>query len=204
MTDAGFQPALVVETSPQNFQVWLNHGRTLDRKHEQLGRKGTREALRWRSLECGLETFRSTRRLHKSEARNHRDVKPPNVWLEAPQARVHILDFGLARMDNDMPLTQVGEIIGTPAYMAPEQAAGTELDRRCDLFSLGCVLYQLCTGQLPFRGGNAIAIFAGPIVRNAAECKGSQSGDAAPARGPGASSVRKRSEAPPRQCTGSG
>ena len=69
MTDAGFQPALVVETSPRNFQVWLNHGQNSRSQHEQLGRKGTREAIRRRSLECGLETFRSTRGLHKSEAR---------------------------------------------------------------------------------------------------------------------------------------
>ena len=69
MTNAGFQPALVVETSPQNFQVWLNHRTNSRSQHQHSGREGTREAIRWRPLERGLETFRSTRGLHKSKTR---------------------------------------------------------------------------------------------------------------------------------------
>lgn len=80
----------------------------------------------------------------------HRDVKPANLWLEAPGSRVIILDFGLAKPIAEPKLTKTGAILGTPAYMAPEQADATPLDVRADLFSLGCVLYQLCTGVSPF------------------------------------------------------
>jgi serine/threonine protein kinase len=89
----------------------------------------------------------------------HRDVKPGNVWLEAPTGRVKLLDFGLARpVKQDTHLTQSGVIVGTPAYMAPEQARGQQVDHRADLFSLGCVLYQLCTGRLPFTGENVMGV----------------------------------------------
>lgn len=88
----------------------------------------------------------------------HRDVKPDNVWLEAPTGRVKILDFGLARAAvEDARLTQTGVFVGTPAYVSPEQARGEPVDARGDLFSLGCVLYEMCTGQLPFRGQTAMA-----------------------------------------------
>jgi predicted Ser/Thr protein kinase len=89
----------------------------------------------------------------------HRDIKPANLWLEAETRRVKIRDFGLAwAADGNTHLTQTGAVVGTPLYMAPEQAQGEALDERCDLFSLGCVLYRLCTGQLPFKGANTMAI----------------------------------------------
>jgi hypothetical protein len=88
----------------------------------------------------------------------HRDVKPANVWLEAPRGRVKILDFGLARVAaQDDGLTQQGAILGTPAYMAPEQVRGEAVDGRCDLFSLGVVLYRLCTGEQPFKGRDTVS-----------------------------------------------
>jgi hypothetical protein len=83
----------------------------------------------------------------------HRDIKPANTFLEMPHGRVKILDFGLARLLEDKErLTRLGDILGTPAYMAPEQARGEKVDPRCDLFSLGCVLYRLCVGQVAFPG----------------------------------------------------
>jgi hypothetical protein len=89
----------------------------------------------------------------------HRDVKPANLWLEAPGGRVKVLDFGLARpLDAEDGLTRSGAVIGTPAYMSPEQARGLPVDHRTDLWSLGVVLYQLCTGVRPFRGPNAMAV----------------------------------------------
>jgi hypothetical protein len=97
----------------------------------------------------------------------HRDIKPANLWLEPlpgePEGsfaryRVKILDFGLARAAADnAQLTQTGTILGTPAFMAPEQASGKPVDGRCDLFSLGCVLYRASTGELPFKGTDAIS-----------------------------------------------
>ena len=90
----------------------------------------------------------------------HRDVKPGNVWLESThQGRAKLLDFGLAHSSVDDPhLTQSGAIVGTPAYMAPEQARGEKIDSRADLFGLGVVLYRLCTGRLPFQGDNTTAV----------------------------------------------
>jgi serine/threonine protein kinase len=88
----------------------------------------------------------------------HRDIKPSNLWLESPGARVKILDFGLARsLEDDARFSQVGAIVGTPEYMSPEQARGDKVDARGDLFSLGGVLYSLCTGVRPFPAATTAA-----------------------------------------------
>ena len=91
----------------------------------------------------------------------HRDIKPGNIWLEAPNGRVKILDFGLARAtDSGVQLTHSGEIVGTPAYMSPEQANGANVDPRTDLFSLGAVMYRMATGEMPFPGSSPMAVLS--------------------------------------------
>ena len=89
----------------------------------------------------------------------HRDVKPANLWLESPSGRVKILDFGMARSERrDTQITHAGTVMGTPAYMAPEQARGEVAGAASDLFSLGCILYRLCTGRPPFEGATILAV----------------------------------------------
>lgn len=105
----------------------------------------------------------------------HRDIKPSNIWLlsstsqdtepleEDPSparsvSRVKILDFGLVReVHGDTQLTEAGVVVGTPAYMSPEQARGRALDNRTDLFSFGCVLYAMATGRAPFEASTPLA-----------------------------------------------
>jgi serine/threonine protein kinase/Tol biopolymer transport system component/6-phosphogluconolactonase (cycloisomerase 2 family) len=88
----------------------------------------------------------------------HRDVKPSNILLENGVERVKITDFGLARRTDDKSLTHVGGIAGTPQFMSPEQAQGQPVDARTDLFSLGSVLYTMCTGRSPFPADSAVAV----------------------------------------------
>lgn len=88
----------------------------------------------------------------------HRDIKPANILLENGIERVKITDFGLARAGDDIHFTQTGVIAGTPEYMSPEQARGEPTDHRSDLFSLGCVLYAMCTGRSPFRSETVLGV----------------------------------------------
>src|SRR6266850_770365 len=91
----------------------------------------------------------------------HRDIKPANVMLDA-QARTKLTDFGVARVqDSDktsVERTQAGTMVGTPAYMSPEQITGGNIDKRSDVFSAGIILYQFLTGEKPFTGSGAWTI----------------------------------------------
>ena len=109
-------------------------------------------------LRLGIEVSRGLAAAHQ-RGLIHRDIKPSNIWLEAPTGRVKILDFGLAHDDNDKKvLTHAGIVLGTPAYMSPEQAEGLAVDARGDLFSLGCALYELAAGERPFVGASTMAV----------------------------------------------
>ena len=110
-------------------------------------------------MRIGKEIAKGLAAAHASKL-IHRDIKPSNIWLDAAnKGRVKILDFGLARPTNEEThLTQEGIIIGTPAFMSPEQARGQNVNERCDLFSLGCVLYRLCAGKLAFSGKDAMSM----------------------------------------------
>jgi|GEM_PF-2533715 len=89
----------------------------------------------------------------------HRDIKPGNIWLEAPHGRAKLLDFGLARAESDAgDITGTGGVVGTVAYMSPQQGRGEKVDARTDLWSLGVVLYRLCTGRMPFAGESQMAV----------------------------------------------
>ena len=90
----------------------------------------------------------------------HRDIKPSNIWLDAESGRARIFDFGLARSTAGPEFSKPGAILGTPAYMAPEQAAGQSVDHCADLFSLGCVLYQMLVGTRPFSGADVLAVLS--------------------------------------------
>jgi serine/threonine protein kinase len=134
----------------------LLQGETLEDRLDRLdGRLPVKEALR-----IGREIAEGLAAAHE-RGLIHRDIKPANIWLEEGRDRVKIVDFGLARgAGTDAHFTQAGAVIGTPSYMAPEQANGEEVDSRCDLFSLGAVLYRTCTGRLPFDGKDTLSVLA--------------------------------------------
>ncbi|MEQ7125734.1 protein kinase [Actinopolymorpha sp. B11F2] len=91
----------------------------------------------------------------------HRDVKPSNL-VRTREGTLKVVDFGIARVLNEAStrLTRTGTIVGTAAYIAPEQARGTDADARTDLYALGCVLYQLLAGRTPFVGGPTEVMYA--------------------------------------------
>jgi uncharacterized protein (TIGR03067 family) len=122
---------------------------------EKLDREGLLELKE--ILRIGIQTADGLAAAH-AQGLIHRDIKPANILLENGIQRVKITDFGLARAVDDASLTKSGVIAGTPQYMSPEQALGEPQDHRTDLFSLGSVLYTLCTGRPPFRAPNTLAV----------------------------------------------
>ncbi|MBX3076132.1 protein kinase [Candidatus Obscuribacterales bacterium] len=135
----------------------LLEGEPLDSLMDRVRRLPLPEALR-----IGKEIAQALVAAH-SRGVIHRDIKPANVWIE-DSGRIKLLDFGLARPESsDIKLTATGLVMGTPAYMAPEQARAAATDERADLFSLGSLLYRLVCGEPPFAGDNAMALIAALI-----------------------------------------
>ncbi|CAN5904809.1 hypothetical protein BH11MYX2_BH11MYX2_04070 [soil metagenome] len=98
----------------------------------------------------------------------HRDLKPDNVMLQTrgrEQDVVRVLDFGIAKLRDDnratqMQMTQAGDMLGTPQYMAPEQIRGERVDGRADIYALGCLLYEMSTGRMPFEAQTVMAMLS--------------------------------------------
>jgi serine/threonine protein kinase len=127
-------------------------GRSLQERIDETGPLDVREILR-----IGMQTAAGLAAAH-AQGLVHRDIKPANILLENSVERVRITDFGLARAMDEASQTQSGVLAGTPQYMAPEQASGEAIDYRTDLFSLGSVLYAMCTGHSPFRAETTVAV----------------------------------------------
>jgi hypothetical protein len=101
-----------------------------------------------------VSVSRAVQRVHDQNA-IHRDLKPANILFAADQTP-KVADFGLARRQEDSPLTNTNAIVGTPSYMSPEQATNGPLDCRSDVWSLGTILYESLTGKPPFKGANIL------------------------------------------------
>jgi hypothetical protein len=126
-------------------------GKSLQQKIDDEGSLELKEILR-----IGMQIASGLAAAHK-QGLVHRDIKPANILLENGLQRVKITDFGLARAMDDASVSQSGVVAGTPQYMSPEQADGKPVDHRSDLFSLGSVLYAMCTGRPPFRAPSTVA-----------------------------------------------
>jgi uncharacterized protein (TIGR03067 family) len=140
------------EEQPPYLVMELIDGISLQDKLDKHGSLGVKEILR-----IGTQAAEGLAAAHK-QGLVHRDIKPANILLENGVERVKLTDFGLARAVDDASLTQSGTVAGTPMYMSPEQAEGLPIDHRSDLFSLGTVLYAMCTGHPPFRASGTHAV----------------------------------------------
>lgn len=142
----------------------LLKGQSLDQRLQSEQRLPYRQAF-----EYGLQIANGLSAAH-AQGIIHRDIKPANIWIEEPLGRVKILDFGLAMAGgvNDSLFSR-DAVVGTPAYLAPEQCQGETVDERCDLYSLGVVLYQLCCGKAPLVAASIyeqlIKIISAPPLR---------------------------------------
>ncbi|MBX3158188.1 MAG: serine/threonine protein kinase, partial [Deltaproteobacteria bacterium] len=158
---SGSEVASETEVDPPFIVMELIRGRTLLQEIEQ------RDAILAEIVACiGALLADALAAAHKAGI-IHRDIKPSNVLI-APGGRLLLADFGVARLETeDSLVTRTGSLLGTPAYMSPEQASGDTATAKSDLYSLGATLYQLSTGLLPYSGSPARVmsqIAAGTLV----------------------------------------
>jgi beta-lactam-binding protein with PASTA domain/predicted Ser/Thr protein kinase len=142
------------EGTPQPFIVMeYVQGRTLRDIVKSEGRLPARRAMEIIADVCAALDFS-----HRNGI-IHRDIKPANVMI-TPQGAVKVMDFGIARAiaDNSATITQTANVIGTAQYLSPEQARGETVDARSDVYSTGCLLYELVTGVPPFQGDSPVAV----------------------------------------------
>jgi serine/threonine protein kinase len=138
--------------NPPYFVMPYVRGVSLEKRLREQGPLGVTEVLRIsRQVAAGLAAAHA-------QGLVHRDIKPANILLAEGTERLEITDFGLARAADDASLTRTGVIAGTPQYMSPEQARGEAVDARSDLFSLGSLMYAMCTGHPPFRAETSYGI----------------------------------------------
>lgn len=127
-------------------------GTSLQKRIDNEGAQSVVEVLR-----IGIQVASGLAAAH-AQGLVHRDIKPANILLDKGIDRLVITDFGLARAVDDASVTRTGVIAGTPQYMSPEQARGELVEHRSDLFSLGSLMYALCTGRPPFRAETTFGI----------------------------------------------
>lgn len=137
----------------------LLEGQPLDAVAARVGRFPVADVI-----EIGCQLAGALRYAHEQGV-VHRDIKPSNIWLGKDGRSIKLLDFGIARLEQsaaeeqaEAVKTQIGQVVGTPRYMSPEQALGRETDGRSDLFSVGVVLYELITGRPAFDGSSAATL----------------------------------------------
>jgi len=158
-----------VEESPIPFLVMeLIHGHSLD---QVIERSGAIELEQFLSISIQIAQGLVTAH---DQGIIHRDIKPSNILLTDTDPTIaKITDFGLARTQSDLRLTKTGSVVGTPWYMSPEQIRDEAIDARSDLFSLGCVMYEMLCGQKPFTGANPYFVLNNIVSKDLLDTKSS-------------------------------